>query len=164
MFFARRGTVNKLLVYFQGGGACWDSVTCSIGACAPTADASDNPALLNSGLADTSNPANPFRDWHAVFVTYCTCDVHWGDATFTHTDGGQSITIEHRGAVNAQVAEKYAREHFPVTDDSFADVAYTATIHEHIATGNALTNTDAVAINFQHITIFDHKNTLLWNT
>ncbi len=24
VYFARRGTVNKLLVYYQGGGACWD--------------------------------------------------------------------------------------------------------------------------------------------
>lgn len=27
-FFFRRGTVNKLVVEFEGGGACWDKETC----------------------------------------------------------------------------------------------------------------------------------------
>jgi hypothetical protein len=119
VFFARRGSVNKLLVYFQGGGACWDFVTCSAGACSQTADDSDNPNLVTSGFADASNPANPFRDWNAVFITYCTCDVHWGDATYTHTSGTSSITINHRGFENAQVVEKFAREHFVAPDEVF---------------------------------------------
>ncbi len=29
VFFVKRGSVNKLLMYYQGGGACWDYVTCS---------------------------------------------------------------------------------------------------------------------------------------
>ena len=28
MFFAKRGTNNKVLMYYQGGGACWDALTC----------------------------------------------------------------------------------------------------------------------------------------
>ena len=27
-FWAKRGTVNKLVVFFDGGGACWDPLTC----------------------------------------------------------------------------------------------------------------------------------------
>jgi hypothetical protein len=27
-FFARGGTSNNLVIYFQGGGACWDSMNC----------------------------------------------------------------------------------------------------------------------------------------
>src|SRR5690606_2076021 len=29
-FWARRGTENRLVVYFDGGGACWDDVTCAV--------------------------------------------------------------------------------------------------------------------------------------
>lgn len=122
VYFVKRGTVNKLLVYFQGGGACFDYLTCSVGGAAykTTAGPGDNPAGATTGLADLSNPSNPFRDWNAVFVPYCTGDVHWGDATYLHEDGmGHSISIEHRGAVNAFVAEKFAREHFVAPDDVF---------------------------------------------
>ena len=27
-FWYKRGTVNKLLMYYQGGGACWDAASC----------------------------------------------------------------------------------------------------------------------------------------
>src|SRR5262249_46529252 len=29
-YFVKRGSVNKLLYYFQGGGACWDFLTCGL--------------------------------------------------------------------------------------------------------------------------------------
>ncbi|MCJ7810722.1 MAG: pectinacetylesterase family protein, partial [Dehalococcoidia bacterium] len=30
-YFVHPGTVNRLVVYFQGGGACWNDTTCSLG-------------------------------------------------------------------------------------------------------------------------------------
>jgi hypothetical protein len=29
-FFVKRGTVNKLVMYYQGGGACWNALTCGV--------------------------------------------------------------------------------------------------------------------------------------
>lgn len=120
VYFAKRGTVNKLIVYFQGGGACWDALTCSnlLPTFKQTAGPGDNPALASTGFADFTNPENPFRDWHAVFVPYCTGDVHWGDAFVEHAPDG-SATIHHKGRVNAAVAEKFAREHFVRPDQVF---------------------------------------------
>lgn len=112
VFFAKRGSVNKLVVYFQGGGACWNQLTSAVGACKQSTGAFDDPDGASSGFADLSNPENPFRDWHQVMIPYCTGDVHWGDATFTHEFAGESIVAEHKGAVNARVVEKWAREHF----------------------------------------------------
>jgi len=45
-FWARRGTVNKLVVYFQGGGACFSNLTCSpaVGAFKDRAGPGDNPS------------------------------------------------------------------------------------------------------------------------
>ncbi len=119
--FVRRGTVNKLLVYYQGGGACWDYLTCeAIKSFKQTAGAGDNPANSKSGFADMNNPDNPFRDWNVVFVPYCTGDVHWGDATVQHEWPNLApATIQHKGFVNAQVAEKWAREHFVNPDQVF---------------------------------------------
>ena len=119
--FVRRGTVNKLLVYYQGGGACWDYLTCeSIRSFKQTAGAGDNPANSKTGFADMNNPENPFRDWNVVFVPYCTGDVHWGDAVVEHQwPDLPPSTIRHKGFVNAQVAEKWAREHFVNPDEVF---------------------------------------------
>jgi hypothetical protein len=126
-FWVRRGTVNKLLVYYQGGGACWSGLTCGgiPGLVNPTFKQStgpfDNPANFSDGFADLSNPDNPFRDWHFVFVPYCTGDVHWGDAVVDHENEitGAITTIRHKGYVNAQVAEKWAREHFVFPEQIF---------------------------------------------
>ena len=113
-FFARRGTVNKLVVYYQGGGACWEGLTCAIPVCDANVDpaGSDNPNRAGSGFADRDNPANPFRDWHSVVVSYCSCDVHYGDAAQDYPNGNATVHVEHRGFHNAGVAEKWAREHF----------------------------------------------------
>lgn len=122
MFFAKRGTSNNVVMYYQGGGACWSANSCfgipgggSI--CSRTADASDNPALTTTGFANYDDPANPFHDWSVVFVTYCTCDVHWGDSVTAY--GGPGHTANHVGRENAAIAEKFAREHFMDPDRVF---------------------------------------------
>jgi hypothetical protein len=105
-YFAKRGSVNKVVMYYMGGGACWDSLTCNLPTCSTSP-----PADLNgfaAGFADLTNENNPFRDWNVVFVSYCSCDVHFGDAT---QDYG-ALTVEHKGYHNSKVAEKWAREHF----------------------------------------------------
>lgn len=118
VFFVRRGTENNLLMYYQGGGACWNPLTCGgiPGLLGPTFKQStgpgDDPANASRGFADLEDPENPFRDWHAVFVPYCTGDVHWGDAVVDYPVSDGELTVRHKGFVNAQVAEKFAREHF----------------------------------------------------
>lgn len=108
-FFVKRGTVNKVLMYYQGGGACWDDATCALPTCDSTVDptGTDNPNNRTEGFADRTNPENPFRDWHQVFVSYCSCDIHFGDAAQDYP-----LHVEHRGYHNARYAEKWAREHF----------------------------------------------------
>lgn len=115
-FFVKRGTVNKLLVYYQGGGACWEQLTCGVPVCDNSVNpaGSDNPNNASSGFSDRTNPNNPFRDWNVVFVSYCSCDIHFGDAAqdYGNVNPGSPLHVEHRGFHNAKVAEKWAREHF----------------------------------------------------
>lgn len=108
-YFVKRGSVNKLVVYYQGGGACWEQLTCSVPSCDASVNPSggDNPNNRGSGFGDLDNPNNPFRDWNAVFVSYCSCDVHFGDAAQDYP-----LHVEHRGYQNAKVVEKWARDHF----------------------------------------------------
>jgi hypothetical protein len=119
VFFARRGTVNKMVVYFQGGGACWNSLTCGLPTCKTETGAFDDPSDATSGFADLSNPDNPFKDWSVVMIPYCTGDVHWGDSTYDHGSAGAPFVVQHKGAVNAKVVEKWAREHFVMPDEVF---------------------------------------------
>ncbi len=130
-FFYKRGTTdpNKLLVYYQGGGACWDSVTCSAPVYDPDVTASDNPANTTTGFGDLANPSNPFSGWSAVFVAYCSADVHWGDKGPSASHDG----VHHMGWENAKVVEKFAREHFVNPNEVFVTGssagAYGAILH-----------------------------------
>lgn len=112
-YFAKRGNVNKLVMYYMGGGACWDNLTCAVPTCSTSPPDSLNG--FSSGFADLTNENNPFRDWHIVFVSYCTCDIHFGDATQEYGD----LTVEHKGYHNSKVAEKWAREHFLNPEEVF---------------------------------------------
>ncbi|HMJ52254.1 MAG TPA: pectin acetylesterase-family hydrolase [Polyangiaceae bacterium] len=92
-FYVRYGSVNRLLLYLEGGGACT-----SLGFC------DHNPANLSqvfaaggetvlgstfllpglqqpgtAGIFDMTNAANPFKDWNQIYVPYCTGDVHFGN-------------------------------------------------------------------------------------
>ncbi len=112
-YFVKRGTVNKLLYYYQGGGACWESTTCGLPVCDTNVSSGDNPNNASTGFADIDNPLNPFRDWNIVFVSYCSCDIHYGDASQNYPANIlPAIHVEHRGYQNARVVEKWTREHF----------------------------------------------------
>lgn len=123
-FWARRGTDNRLVVYFDGGGACWDDVTCAVPMLAREQGRSegfykaellptDDPRRM-SGIFDLANPNNPVRDWSFVFVPYCTGDVHSGsnNATYRDPDTGQPFTLHHRGADNFRVVLEWMRANF----------------------------------------------------
>lgn len=79
---SRSSKSDKLLVYLEGGGACWDEPSCSV----PTAtflDGFDEPAFNltvkpRGGIFNRFNDDNPFRDYSFVYVPYCTGDVHAG--------------------------------------------------------------------------------------
>ncbi|MFN8542781.1 MAG: pectin acetylesterase-family hydrolase [Candidatus Binatia bacterium] len=113
-YFVKRGSVNKLLIYYQGGGACWENLTCSVPVCDTNVNptSGDNPNNQHDGFADVTNPLNPFRDWNIVFVSYCSCDIHFGESAQDYAGSFPTIHVEHRGYENARVVEKWTREHF----------------------------------------------------
>lgn len=119
-FFVKGGKENKVVVYFEGGGACWDSKNCLY---APTysREATSIERFANTkdkGIFDTENPKNPFKNWYFVYIPYCTGDVHWGAADHDYPDcldaipGVDSWTIRHRGFVNFQVVLKWMVDNF----------------------------------------------------
>ncbi len=73
----RYGSGTGLAIFFEGGGACFNLLTCN-------ANPSRFGALEfngfggNEGLYDVGNPDNPLADWSFVYIPYCTGDVHAG--------------------------------------------------------------------------------------
>lgn len=76
-YWVRLGTVNKLLIYFEGGGGCWDAQTCALGSTFydPDVGTDEDPTLRN-GLFDFDHPENPFKDYFVVYIPSCNGDVY----------------------------------------------------------------------------------------
>lgn len=56
-----------------------------------------------------------------VYVPYCSCDIHWGDAAVDYpaVPGFAEKHVEHRGYDDAKLVEKWTREHFVNPSDIF---------------------------------------------
>ncbi len=99
---------TRVLIFLQGGGACWDATTCL--GLVPTSFyvqtgygraefATDvlRPAMLPLRRGD---PSNPFGAMSMVYVPYCTGDIHAGDRVARYTSLGRSQDFHHVGARN----------------------------------------------------------------
>lgn len=128
-FFFKPGKDDRLLVYFNGGGACWSDKTCtsSLGLGArPTYNPSletDNSPSSAGGILDESRQENPFRDWNMVFIPYCTGDIHVGSKDHIYNDADGVVTgqinapvmIQHRGFDNMLAVRKWIKQRFRKT-------------------------------------------------
>jgi hypothetical protein len=120
--YVRFGSVPKLLIYLEGGGACTDAGFCNynppninmaivgtgetvLGSAAGLVASRQQPGVYTGGtpqgIFDDSNDANPYKGWSEVYVPYCTGDVHFGskpNATVT----GVTATQQFVGYSNMQ--------------------------------------------------------------
>jgi hypothetical protein len=73
---------DKLVVFLEGGGACFNPVSCADVAHQGGFDAGDLEAFAGeggaSGILDRADAANPVAGWNYVFIPYCTGDIHAG--------------------------------------------------------------------------------------
>lgn len=123
-FFVRPDdtATNNLLVYFQGGGACWDGLTCgSIGEFASFYEVNENTIdyyASGVGIFDFENPDNPLADYNVVFLPYCTGDIHSGDSEITFDvpeEAGadfDEIDVYFKGHHNSQLVLDWVYENF----------------------------------------------------
>src|SRR5579872_4920413 len=96
--YVHYASTTKLFIYLEGGGACNESHFCdhnpaNMNQVFPGGEAMQGQTVAGSlacvaglqapyttGLFDTTNSANPVKDWSGVYVPYCTGDVHFGTA------------------------------------------------------------------------------------
>ncbi len=104
-YWTRAGDPAKVVLYLQGGGACFDAATCAFDSGLYRTNAGSARAVGHNtsepptGIFDFDNPDNPFREWSFVFVPYCTGDFHLG--TRSHSYGG-GLEVDHHGFSNAE--------------------------------------------------------------
>lgn len=115
-YWARPGKVNKVVIDFIGGGACWNAFTCSVADAIFEPDVESVRTRVNSGtpagIYDHERADNPFKDWYHVIVPYCTGDIHWGNSVTTYGEGASAVTINHKGAVNSRAVLSWVYENF----------------------------------------------------
>jgi hypothetical protein len=123
-FQVRPADASRVMIFLNGGGACWLGDLCDpgggAGAYTPFAEMDANNAASKAGAFDAANPENPFAGWTQVFVSYCTGDAHLGgrDVTYT-TSTGKELTIHHRGKANVQSALDWVYANYPSPERVF---------------------------------------------
>ncbi len=85
----RYGLENKVMIFFQGGGACFNPTSCTFN---PSRYDGGNFANWmdaggREGVLDADNPDNPLGEWSVIYIPYCTGDVHAGDSPDTSLPG-----------------------------------------------------------------------------
>ncbi len=71
---------DKLLIYLEGGGACFNNPTCIANPSnfKKIQFAAWKNSIGQLGIFNESNDNNPFKDWNMVYIPYCTGDIHGG--------------------------------------------------------------------------------------
>ena len=113
-FWARLASLQRLVVFFEGGGGCWSYSTCAPGSTwyDPDVTDADDPRRY-AGILALEDERNPFRSWSMVFVPSCGGDVYIGSSDHVYRDGGRRLLIHHRGWDNARAALAWAFRHVP---------------------------------------------------
>ena len=121
-YYVRPGTVNKLVVDFEGGGACWSGGTCGSPVYQPNIGSSSSPGYREknpTGLYDHTNSKNPVEDWYHVFISYCTADIHLGDSVQTYDTSKGPKKIYHNGQKNVAAVLGWVKKNFKALEDIF---------------------------------------------
>lgn len=101
----RHGSSDRVLLYLQGGGACWDYQSCYVDFRAlPIAN-----GAIQSGALAVADPASPFHDYDVVYVPYCDGSLFGGDTIVEH-DGKRTW---HHGLWNLSVGVDAVGREFP---------------------------------------------------
>lgn len=116
-----------VMIFFNGGGACWFSQSCSPASPTfiPFADLDHNVPTARSGIFDFDNPENPFVNYNIIFVPYCTGDVHLGNNVMTYELPGtaseetQEFTLFHNGYNNSMAVLNWVVDNFDSPESLF---------------------------------------------
>jgi len=113
-------TSDNVIIFFEGGGACWDYESCSgnggARGAANTNGLRDDYAEAHAEIAgltinvnqiypllNSDSAVSPMADWNKVFVPYCTGDIYGGTRIETYAnpnEGEEDLEFRHVGHLN----------------------------------------------------------------
>ncbi|MEO8841038.1 MAG: pectin acetylesterase-family hydrolase [Kofleriaceae bacterium] len=103
----RSDTSDDVLVFFEGGGACWDTNSCFTLNAAVHIHDGFNATTLQADLPSfpftRTDTTHPLSAPTYIFVPYCTGDLHAGQHVMTYDVNGTPTMVHHSGATNTQV-------------------------------------------------------------
>jgi len=106
--FTKQGNPSKLLIFEQGGGACWQNFYfCNILA---EDQAPPGPPV---GIWDDESPDNPFADYSILYMPYCDGSVFSGDNDVVDANFPFGPVRFHRGLRNQTAGMDVAKAVFP---------------------------------------------------
>jgi hypothetical protein len=116
-------SADRVVVFLQGGGACWDVATCVLlDTASHLNDTLDEATVLGEArsaggfILDREDATNPYRDQSYVYVPYCTGDVHAGDTVTDYSTPRTMASIHHRGAHNVELVLSRLATTLPALD------------------------------------------------
>ena len=132
-FFANFSRASSnVVVYMEGGGACWDYASCTGSGVRSAANRDGIPDGYADALTEllglrfsagdvypllNDDPSvSPMSDWNKVFLPYCTGDVYSGSRVVTYTDPdgqGDDVEFHHVGHDNVMAAIDMLAAMFP---------------------------------------------------
>jgi len=112
--YIREGDPKKVIVHFQGGGACWDALTCF--GPKPLTRLKDSGFPNAAAVFNSLNSAgHPFTDYTYIFMPYCTGDIFSGTHVKTYAPTKKA---KHYGRLNTEKALQHIEAEFgnPISD------------------------------------------------
>ncbi|BBI34805.1 pectin acetylesterase-family hydrolase [Cohnella abietis] len=122
--YTRKGNSRNLMVYFSGGGGCWNGETANVPLSLRSylkhgqfgyyfARIPFYILNMHGGMFDRK-PENPFSEWNVVFIPYASGDFHVGDtsANYVRANGKGARHIRHNGKNNVEEALKWVYDNF----------------------------------------------------
>jgi hypothetical protein len=116
---------KDLLIYMEGGGACWEGISCFVLKSAVrietgyTATDFATDGVIRAPFFNRANMTNPVKDMSYVYVPYCTGDVHAGDSVKSYDTQNPNRLVHHKGGKNMDAYLHRLRSTFPDAERIF---------------------------------------------
>jgi hypothetical protein len=112
---------DQLVIYLNGGGACWSSATCHFLRTAANVDveygaermAEELFPLKQAGLLNRRAEVNPWPRAHFAYVPYCTGDLFMGSRVSHYHSSFTRRPFHHTGATNLYHYLSFLGQQYP---------------------------------------------------
>ena len=116
---------TKVVIYLEGGGACYDGATCWQSSTATNITGGygqkqfDDDITLQAGFLVRQSTLDVFADATLVYVPYCTGDLHLGNGVAMYNVGGATMATYHYGGHNVDQDLAVLARLYPALDRVF---------------------------------------------